>query len=171
MTDQATDTVTAEPMPDREEIRAQLEAAREQFTSFVRSLTADDWERATPNPAWNVRQLMYHTAWSCGQLASTIAGTKKGAGKGGLVPHALINPASMLITKWGARGGTPASVCALYERGHAAALRALDGVRDDEWQRGATNYGTYSTVADTFKTITGHSAEHIGEVRQALDRT
>jgi hypothetical protein len=156
--------------PDRDQVRGQLQSARDAFTTFVRSLSADDWEHASPNPAWNVRQLMYHTAWSCEQLAANIPAAKSGKAKGALVPHVLINPASMLITKWGARGATPSSVCALYERGHAAVTHALDGIRDDEWHLGAKSYGTYSTIEDTFATIVSHASEHIAEVRQGLGR-
>ncbi len=161
---------TKSGVPDREQVRAQLESARDEFTTFVRSLSADDWEHASPNAAWNIRQLLYHTAWSCEQLAANIPAAKSGKAQGALVPHVLINPASMLITKWGARGATPSSVNALYERGHATVIRALNSVGDDEWQRGAKNYGTYSTIEETFASIVSHASEHIGEVRQALGR-
>ena len=120
--------------PDRDQSAGNSKSARDAFTAFVRSLSADDWEHASPNPAWNVRQLMYHTAWSCEQLAGNIPAAKSGKAKGALVPHVLINPASMLITEVG-RARRDAVIClrALRTGTRGRSSHALDGIRDDEW--------------------------------------
>ena len=160
--------MVAETTETRESIRADLQAAREQYLAVLDELGPGDWKRKTANPAWNVGQLLWHTALSLGFTARGIKGLRKGRGFN--VPGFLAHPLNTWTTKLGSLRATPASVRQKYEDAHRALLAALDEVGPDEWQKGATVLGEFRTVEGAFRNMPAHVEEHTADVRAALGR-
>src|SRR5712692_7104475 len=153
-----TATGTAQTIPDRAAIRADLEATRNAYDTLLGSLSEDDWKRKSANAAWRVGQLMWHTAWAAGYFPGSVDRCRKG--KGMNPPMWLANPMNTVITRIGSRGATPKSVRAKYDAAHAALLECLDGVRDNDWQNGVKSFGSYNTVESTFHAVSEHFKEH-----------
>ena len=166
-----TDTASKAPMavPDREAVRAELEATRTAFHELLKSLSPEDWKRKSGNRAWTVKQLLWHIPWATGYVPRVVNDCRQG--KGFNPPAWLMDPVNVLITRIGSRGATPQSVADKYAAGHAALISCLEGVRDDEWQKGVTTYGNYNTIASNFHNVTEHFKEHEADILKGLSRS
>lgn len=164
-TDGATGTETR---VDREQLRAGLLDAQRAYHALLASLSDADWRAKSANPAWSVGQLMWHLALGTGFIASEAEAIR--AGKGRNPPQFLVNPVNVLWTRLGSRGATPTSVAEKYDAGMTRLLAAFDGVRDDEWGRGARRYGHVRTLAMEFQAAVDHVAEHGAQVREGIGR-
>jgi DinB superfamily len=163
MTSEPTRAAIPSGAPDKAAIRAELEATRTAFHQLLDSLSDADWKRRSRNPAWSVRQIMYHIAWVAALAPGGVESAKKG--KGFNPPSFLVNPLNVLATRVGARGKTRAGIGRKYDEAHAKMLASLDAVHDDDWQKGVTNFGEYATVEQTFRSVKAHFDEHAAEVR------
>jgi hypothetical protein len=164
MSDAATTSSTA----DREAIRAELEAQKTAYNTLLTSLSAEDWKAKSANPAWKVGQLMWHLGRGMEFFSQAVQLCRRG--KAPNPPVWLVNPVNVLITRIGSRGATPQSVAEKYDAGHAALIACLDGVKDDEWQKSVTAYGTYFTIESTFGSVGGHFEEHEADILKGLGR-
>jgi hypothetical protein len=165
MTQQAESTGTTDVL-DREAIRADLERTRQEYHALLASLTREQWQRTSGNPAWPVGALMWHLAWNVGFFADGVKRSQ--AGKGFNPPRALADIINTWTTRLGSRRATKASVATKYDEGHAKLLAALDGVRDDDWSKGARFFGEYTTVAGQFRGAREHWEEHRADITKAL---
>ena len=163
-----TDQPTAK-IPDREAIRAQLEATRRAYHDLVNSLAREDWNKRTANPAWRVGQILWHLAWGAGFFPRGVAECRKGKSKN--PPAWIMNPLNKLITRVGSRGATAQSVLEKYDANHALILTCLDGVQDDEWSKGVKPlgaFGSYKTIESVFLSVSMHFREHEADIREVL---
>ncbi|MFQ5615490.1 MAG: nitroreductase family deazaflavin-dependent oxidoreductase [Anaerolineales bacterium] len=159
----------------RESLRAELESTREKFHALLAGLTGADWHIPSGNPAWTIGELMYHVAM--GQVVISIGAKILRKGRRLPIPAgALIDQLNVYTTRRAARGHTRQSVAKIYDEQHARVLRALDGVRDDEWQNGATYpdidpplLAGFVTVEDLFRSQAHHFEQHAADVRAGLD--
>lgn len=149
--------------PDREPIRAELEQTQPDFHTLLGSLSDAERRRRSGNPAWTVGQLMWHLASSVGFIAGGIKSARRGRGFN--PPAFLANRLNTLITRWGSRRATRRSIADLYDAGHAKVIAALETIRDDEWVKGARNFGVYRTVADGFHSVKEHFDEHQADIQ------
>ena len=168
MTDAETGGATA-TSPTREAIRAELEATRSQYHDLANSLSEKDWKQKSANPAWNVRQLMWHLAWAGGFTASGVEACRKG--KGTNPPNWIADAANTWITRIGSRGATKQSVRKKYDDAHQKVLASLDGVQDDEWQKSARVFSRDMTIEKTFRDHVEHFKEHEADIRKGLGRS
>ena len=156
--------------PDREAIRAGMEAIRVAFRQLLDDLAEADWRRRYPGSAWTVGELLTHLTWSLELVPREVEHARRGKGMFNL-PPLVRDPLSMIATRGAARGQTRQSIAARYESAHAAALRTLDGVKDDEWHRGAPFWGEgFRDIEGLFRAITHHFDEHAAHVRQVAGR-
>ncbi len=162
-----TDTASTGATPDREALRAELEATRAAYHDLLKSLSAEDWKKKTGNAAWTVRQLMWHVAWGAGYLPRAVDNCRTGR-RGRLPP--LFNQLNILMTRLGSARATPESLARKFDESHEAVVAALNGVRDDEWQKGTQNYLGYTTVEDCFRNVIAHFREHAADIRKGLGR-
>ena len=84
-----------------------------------------------------------------------------------------MNPLNKLITRIGSRGATPQSVLEKYDVNHARILACLDGVRDDEWEKGVKPlgaFGAYKTIESVFHSVSMHFREHEADILYGLKR-
>ncbi len=167
MSDQASAEETG-GTPRREAIRAELKTTRAAYHELLNSLSPEDWNKKSGNPAWSVGQLMWHIAWGDGFAPRAVAQCKKG--RGFSPPQFITDTLNMLITRWGARRATPQSVAEKYDAVHTAILAALDEVKEDEWEKGAKMFGEFETVESALRIPVTHFKEHEPDVLKGLGR-
>ena len=165
MTDAETGEATA-TSPAREAIGAELESTRSQYHELLSSLSDEDWKKKSANPAWNVRQLMWHLAWAGGFTASGIEACRKG--KGTNPPNWIADAANTWITRIGSRGANRQSLGEKYDAAHQKVLASLEGVQDDEWQKSARVFNRDMTIEKTFQDMTEHFKEHEADIKKGL---
>jgi hypothetical protein len=149
---------------DRAALRAELESARRDYHELLNKVTRASWKTKSGNPAWTVGQLMYHISSSAAFVPPGIERAKQGKG----FNPPLADFANVWFTRLGALRATRASCAEQYADAYAKLLTALDQVKDDEWQKGAKNFGQYQTVADLFRSVKEHVDEHGAQIRAAL---
>jgi hypothetical protein len=151
-------------LPDRAALRAQLEETQSAFHGLMESLTNDEWHSKTATTAWTICEVMTHLADGLARLPEAIAYVRQGKHYFNL-PSWLRHPINRWLVKWSARGQTRESILARYDQAHSALLATLEGIRDDEWSRGAQCYGLgYTTVLDLCVLPHSHSQEHTAQV-------
>jgi hypothetical protein len=165
MTEEASSAST----PDKEAIRAELEAMKIAYHELLDSLSAEDWKQKTANPSWNVRQLMWHIAWGNSFTMQGVDQCRKGNGFN--PPMAIVNPLNALWTRINSRSATPESVAKTYDDVHAKILACLDTVQDDEWQQGTRSFGNDMTIESCFHEAKSHFGEHSADILKGLGRS
>lgn len=155
--------------PDRDAIRAELEATRAAFHVLLASVSDGDWQRKSRNPAWTNREVLAHITGYLTLLPRFVGGARQGKGFP-KPPLVLSRHLGTLFTRWAARKQTPRSLAQRYDAAHATALALLDGIRDEEWHRGASFPSGYQTVASFFRIHARHFAEHAAQVRPTRQR-
>lgn len=165
----STEPSASDASATREEIRADLEATRTQYHELRNSLSESDWKQKSGNPAWNVRQLMWHLAWAGGFTADGVESCRKG--KGWNPPNAIADMANTWITRIGSRGATKQSVGEKYDEAHQKVLASLDSVQDDEWQKSARVFNREMTIEKTFRDHVDHFKEHDADIKKGLGRS
>jgi DinB superfamily len=157
--------------PDREAIRAQLEDTRRAYHELVGSISSDDWTKTTANPGWGVGQILWHLAWGAGFFPEGVEQCRKGKARN--PPTWIMNPMNKLFTRIGSRRATPQRVLEKYDANHARILACLEGVQDDEWNKGVKPlgaFGVYKTTESVFHSVTSHFKEHEADILQGLSR-
>jgi uncharacterized damage-inducible protein DinB len=155
--------------PTREAIRTELEATRSQYHELLNSLSEEDWNKKSANPAWNVGQLMWHLAWAGGFTASGVESCRKG--KGSNPPNWIADIANTWITRIGSRSAKREPVGTKYDEAHQKVIASLDGVQDDEWQKSARVFNRDMTIEKTFRDHVEHFKEHEADIRKGLGRS
>ena len=168
MTDAETGGATA-TSPTREAIRGELESTRSQYHELRNSLSDEDWKKKSGNPAWNVRQLMWHLAWAGGFTEQGVESCRKG--KGFNPPNWIADRLNTLITRIGSRGATKESVGEKYDVAHAKIIASLETVQDDEWQKSARVFSRDMTIEKTFRDMVEHFKEHEADIKKGLGRS
>jgi hypothetical protein len=149
-----------------EAIREELERVRGHFHAVVATLHEADWRAASLNPAWTIAELLSHVTVQLGSLPCLVEVARSGRGLPPL-PRLLVDRLNVGITRRGARDETLQTIHIHYDAAHAAALVALELVRDDEWQRGHSFFGEYYTIEALFRSHARHFAEHLAQLRPA----
>ena len=146
--------------PDREALRAELQAAQLDVQRWLNTLTDDQWGQKSAASAWTVAEVFDHLTFALENLPAEVASAKRGRGMFNY-PKVLADPFSYWSTRWSARQATRLAIGRRYEAAMSAALEALEGVEDGEWAHGAQFYGEgYYSLADLFHTPAQHLAEH-----------
>ena len=157
---------TAMPLPDRDAIRADLEATRQRFHELLDRLSDADWTRPSAGSGWRVRDQMWHMAWGPGAIAAGLQQARRG--KGYNPPMWYFNAKNRLRTRWHGRRATPESIAATYDAAHAKLLQLLDDLDEAEWRRSVRRYGADRTIESFFPAVTRHFESHSASVRAAL---
>lgn len=155
------------------QLRDELDRTRAAYHDLLADIPADAWERPSPNPAWNIREMMTHITFALEMLPLDIKFIRRGWQM--MPPAALFNRLNVPYTRWVARGQTRASLAEKYDRAHTAASALLDTIQDHEWEL-AVPYpninenlpGGNMSIANVFHYLTVHFQEHAADIRQAL---
>jgi hypothetical protein len=153
---------------DREAVRAELEATRKAFQALLAAIPDEAMERPTSNPAWNVRQVLYHIVMAVEMLPQDIKMIRLGR----LIspPAWLFNRVNIYITRWRARKHTRESLAAAYDAALVTVLSIADGLQDSKWFLSG-NYpdvggglpGGERTIAMMYHYLSQHLEEHAPE--------
>ena len=165
--------MNSKPAHLREALISELEATRQAYHDLLGDIPQDGWESPTANPAWNVRQVLYHITVAVRMTPQDVNLIR--SGRLFEPPAWLFNLLNDWVTRWGARRQTAASLGAAYDRANSTLLALLDNLSDDELllsghypNVGGEMTGGERTIADIFHFLTLHFAEHASVIRQAL---
>lgn len=157
-------------MMKREIIRAELEETGKNFHQLLDSLSNEDLRRKGVNSAWTIGELLVHIIYWLNYTPRVVKMLRKGTGIRN-VPLFLFDWANIWLTRFAARKVTVRSIRLRYDAAHDVTLRALDGIRDDEWGKSATFIkGEVSTMESIFHSIRSHFEEHAVQIRESLGR-
>ena len=163
----ARSSTTRTAIPDRTVLRRQLEETRSAFHALVESLTDTDWQRKTRSTAWTIGEVLTHFADALARTPEAIEHVRQG--KNYLNPPSFLNWLGHLINRrlaqQNARSQTRASILARYDQAHMVMVATVEGMRDDEWGRGAYCFGAgYKTILDLCQMLSSHFQEHTAQI-------
>lgn len=155
--------------------RSELEITRQAFHALLALLAPEDWDRPSHNPAWTIGELLWHITSYLLVIPQQLIWLQTNTFPDPFTASAdELNAENEQQTREEARGHTVSSIAQTYEAGHAAALAALDRVRDDQWQCGVQLPDMGPTFHDEYRTIEGlfryhgrHFAEHAPQIPTA----
>ncbi len=157
----------------RDEIQSELEATRAKYRLLIGSLSDADWGRRSGNPAWKVGELLFHIALRL-QLLSGDVRLVRSIGWAPKIPLFLFNWITIPVIRFGARNHTLQSVAQKYDDAHAVALRLLDTIDDEEWDKGVRFpdwdplLSGHVTIERLFRHPANHFEAHANEIRAGL---
>ena len=154
-------------LPDRAALRARLEETRLAYHTLAESLPDEAWESKQTATAWTVRELLSHIVDGLAHTPDAIDHVRRGKPFLNLPPFLnwLTAPINFWLSKWNARGQTRQTLLVRYDAAHQALLNKIEGIRDNEWSRGAPCYGDgYKTVLDLCEGPNRHLQEHTIQV-------
>lgn len=141
-------------------LRAELEQTRIAFFALLDRVGEAQWHAQSPSCAWSVGEVCLHLTWALEMLPKEVDAARRGRGMFNL-PQGIGAALSYWYTRWLARGVTPSSLRARYDRAMDATLRLLDTIPEGDWARGADFYGEgFHSVEDLFHSPAEHFAEH-----------
>jgi len=159
----------------REGLRRELEAARRAYHELLFAIPDADWDRPSANPAWTVRQMMFHITLALRFLPADVAVLRRG--RIPPIPSWLFNGANEWYTRLVGSRQTRASLAAEYDKRHNSVITLLDTVEPHEWTLAGQypdinrNLQGTRTLADMFHYLSMHFEEHAADVRQVLATT
>lgn len=154
-------------------LRSELEETRQRFYALAAELSADDWRRPTSNPAWNVGEMMFHITVAARFLPGDVWLIRR-LGRVMLPPAWVFHRLNELVTRRMGRRYTHMTISQAYDEAHAAALRALETIRESDWAKSAVYPGWDPllsgrvTLADLFHYVARHFDHHAAEIRAAI---
>lgn len=158
----------------RETLRQELEATRLAYHELLEAIPEWGWERPTANPAWNVRQTMFHMTLAPRFLPGDVAMLRRGWVP--KVPAWLFDLLNKWYTRWVGSRQTPAGLAAEYDKRHAAVLALLETIRPEEWALAGEypaineNLSGSRTIAEMFHYLTVHFEEHAADIGAAMTK-
>lgn len=159
----------------REQLRQELEATRLAYHELLEAIPEWGWERPTANPAWNVRQTMFHMTLAPRFLPGDVAMLRRGWVP--KVPAWLFDLLNKWYTRWAGARQTRTSLAAEYDRRHEAVLALLETIRPEEWALAGEypaineNLAGTRTIAEMFHYLTVHFEEHAADIGAAMTKT
>ena len=162
----------------RESIRTELEATRLEFHRLADSLTDADWRAPSRNPAWTNGALLFHMTFAFMLIPPLFwmirfwSRRKPSSSRAFARVLDFSTPLFNVVNALGPRGGGRVygrrRLVAKYDRVHAAIVRRLDSVGDDEWGRGMyyprrwdPTFGEFMTFEDLFHYPVKHFRHHL----------
>jgi|GEM_PF-683341 len=158
------------PESPRAAIRAELDATHAAFHRLLDSLDESEWRQPSGDPAWTVGEQLAQAAAELALVPRTVAAARTGRDFSPPQARGVTRAINTRTTRQMVRHATPQSVRAKYDAGYAAVCAALDAMGDADWERGATFFGAYQTVADVFRRVPTDFAGHAAAVAQGLGR-
>ena len=162
------------PSPEHRAIRAELAATRLAFHNLLDQIPDDAWEAPTDNPHWNVRELLFHVILAPELMLQDVKLIRRGMR---FVPPGLFDIVNLYYTRWRARGATRQSIAQRYDLAHQNVLALLDRLSPADLQLAAAYPalnrhmpGGRTTIADLYRYVTLHFAEHAVDVLRGVAR-
>lgn len=161
-----------------ERIRAELEESSIQFHALLDSLTDEDWNAPSRNPAWTNGQLLFHMVfafmlvpalfWMIRFWSRLPDRFSRWFARG----LDFLTPVFNWFNALGPRGQAVVfgrgRIGAIYDRAHRSILRKIDSLGGDEWSLGMhyprrwdPAFGDFMTFEDLFRYPTRHFRRHL----------
>lgn len=147
----------------REEIRLQLDTAREEFHRLLTTLSEQDLRTQSLNPGWTNGEILAHITFGflvinvLLPMARLWGKLPRSSSKwfAGLL-NALTGPFNW-VNALGARGQgkvfTHRRLGKIYDRVHFSLLKKIESVREDEWEQGMYYPAKWDSNFDEFMTL------------------
>ena len=152
----------------------ELESTRAAFHQLLQSVPANRFGAPTPNPAWNVGQMLFHMSVALKFLPADAALIRRSGRLPRFIPAFLFHWLNKQYTRWGGRRPTHAYLAAQYDKAHALTLAALRRVAADEWQKGMSYPGWdpllsgFVSLETLFHYPARHFQAHAAEIEEAV---
>ena len=165
----------------KEEIRAELEAARAKFHKALASLSEQDFQRQSLNAGWTNGEILAHMTFGfiiinvLLPMARLWGRLPKGSSKWfAWLLNAFTGPFNW-INALGARGQgrffTRNRVGKIYDRTYFSLLKKINSIKDDEWERGMyyptkwdSNFSEFMTLEKLFHYPVIHFHFHLEQI-------
>ena len=168
----------SQPVPSpsaslQEIVRAELEETRSDFLALLASLSETDLQQKSVMSAWTVKELLVHIVFWLRQTPGVVRVVRTGRGIR-RIPTSLFDWLNLWLTRVAAWRQTRQSIQARYEQAYQAALRLVEGMGAEEWNKGASFggpfHGEYRTIETIIRSHRAHFQQHAAEIRQSLSR-
>lgn len=162
-------------MSTRQDLAEEMESTLRAFHQLLHSIPPEALGRPTRNPAWTVRQVLYHMSLAPRFLIADVLMITRHRWLSSLiqamVPRSVFNWINVAYTRIRARNASLSRLQQEYEKAHQVALRALALVSDDDLQRSLPypdwdpNLSGDVTVERLFHYVRDHFEAHAAELR------
>ena len=167
-------------MNTRERLQQEIESTRAEFHRLLDSIPEAALSLPSDNPAWNIRQVLYHIAIIPRDVIVEVAMIRRQVWLyqllPRLIPKSLFDWLNAHLTRLGARGMSRQQLADVYDRSYKATLRALDSVDDADFDKGLY-YPLWDpllagnvTVEYLFGYIKRHFDSHAAQVEKAVQK-
>ncbi|MBI5230591.1 MAG: DinB family protein [Coriobacteriales bacterium] len=162
-------------------IHEDLERSRARFHALLESLSAEEWDAPSRNPAWTNGQVIYHILFAFMLVPSLFWMIKFwsrlpwGASRAFAAVLDFSTPLFNWVNALGPRG--QARVLGrkraepIFERVHRSTLRKVDSLHGSEWQRGMhyptrwdPSFGDFMTFEDLLRYPSKHMERHLRQL-------
>ena len=147
----------------RDEVLAQLSAARAEFHRLVDSLSEQDFQKQSLNPGWTNGEILAHMTFGF-IIVNVLLPMARLWGK---LPKSSSKPFAWLLNvvtgpfNWsnalGARGQgkvfTRKRIGEIYDRSYFSLVKKANSIKDDEWERGMYYPTKWDANFDEFMTL------------------
>ncbi len=167
-------------MDTRERLRQEIEATRVAFHQLLDSIPEAALSQPSDNPAWNIRQVLFHIAIIPRYMIVEVVMIRKQVWLyellPRLIPKRLFDELNARMTRLGARGMTRQRLAEAYDQSCQAAFRALNTVPEADFDK-HLNYPLWDpllygdvTIEYLFGYIKRHFDSHKAQVVKALQK-
>lgn len=155
------------------QIRDELESTRQAYHTLLEDVSESDFGKPSLNPEWTIGEMLYHMSLAPRGLPMDVRMIRhlKWVPK---LPAGPFNRLNIYLTRRGGRNATKEILGETYDKAHAETLKALESVKEDEWEIGVQYpdwdpmLSGYVTLEKLFHYIKRHFDSHERDVRLAL---
>lgn len=167
-------------MNTRELLQQEIESTRAEYHRLLDSLPEEALSLPSDNPAWDIRQVLYHIAIIPRYMIVEVVMIRKQVWLyqllPRLIPRSLFDWLNARLTRLGARGKSRQNLAEVYDRSYKAALQALDSVNDEDFDK-SLYYPLWDpllagdvSVEYLFGYIKRHFDSHTAQIQKAFQK-
>ena len=168
-------------MNTRERLQQEIESTRAALHRLLASLPEEALSLPSDNPAWNIRQVLYHIAIIPRYMIVEVVMIRRQVWLYQLLPRliskGLFDWLNAHLTRLGARRMSRQQLAEAYDRSYRASLRALASVDDADFDK-SLYYPLWDpllagdvTVEYLFGYIKRHFDSHAAQIEKAITST
>ena len=166
----ALDTAMTVTIPDRAAILAEYDTMRRDFHALIDSLTDAEWRQRSASTQWTNGELLTHRVLTFGMFPKELACARQSKNFMNM-PGFVMRPVNYTVFRLAALMSSRRSLKRRFDQYHAAALRQIDQVSDDEWREGAEYFGEgYRDIEALCRLHPHHFAEHAAQVSRSTGK-
>lgn len=167
-------------MNTRERLLQEIKSTRAEFHRLLDSLPEEALSLPSENPAWNIRQVLYHIAIIPRYMIVEVVMIRRQVRLyqllPRLIPKVLFDWLNARLTRLGAGKKSRQDLAEIYDRSYRASLQALESVKDADFDK-SLYYPLWDpllagnvTVEYLFGYIKRHFDSHAAQVERAIQK-